>query len=267
MSKIKNDLDILMLSETKFDDSFPIGQFHIEGFSTPIRLDRNITGGGIMLFSREGIPIKLLSLDAALIESFYVEINLRKKKRVLNCSYNPDKSNISMHLSALRKSLDLYSTQYENFVTLGDFNVEVDDNCMKDFCKSYNLKSLVLIPTCFKNPENMLCIDLILTNSPYSIQSSCVIEIDLSDFHKMTVAVMKASFQKMKPKIITYKNYKLFSNELYKEDLVSELSNESLQFGKLKRFLKICGNTLNRHAARKKKFIRGNHSPFTIKEL
>ena len=48
-----------------------------------------------------------------------------------------------MHLSALRKSLDLYSTQYENFVVLGDFNVEVDSSDMKDFCKSYNLKSLV----------------------------------------------------------------------------------------------------------------------------
>ena len=120
-----------------------------------------------------------------------------------------------MHLSALQKSLDLYSAQYENFVILGDFNVEVDYNGMEDFCKSYNLKSLVRVPTCFKNPENPSCIDLILTNSPYSFQSSCVIETGLSHFHKITVAVMKVSFQKIKPKIITYRNYKLFSNELY----------------------------------------------------
>ena len=109
--------------------------------------------------------------------------------------------------------------------------MKVDDNCMRDFCKSYNLKSLVRVPTCFKNPENLSCIDLILTNSAYSFQSLCVIETGLSDFHKMTVAVMKESFQKkMKPKIITYRNYKLFSNELYKEDLIFELSNESFQF-------------------------------------
>ena len=58
MSKIKNDIDILMISETKLDERFPIGQFHIEGFGTPIRLDRNQNGGGITLLSEEGIPIK-----------------------------------------------------------------------------------------------------------------------------------------------------------------------------------------------------------------
>ena len=47
---------------------------------------------------------------------------------------------------------------------LGDFNVEVD-NDMKEFCKSYSLKSLVQVPTCFENPENPSCIDLILRNS------------------------------------------------------------------------------------------------------
>ena len=106
-----------------------------------------------------------------------------------------------------------------------------------------------------------------MTNSPYSFHSSCVIETGLSDFHKITVAVTKASFQKMKPKIITFRNYKLFSNELYKVDLVFELPNESFRFNKLKRFLEICENTLNRCAPRKKKIIRGNHSPFMNKGL
>ena len=84
---------------------------------------------------------------------------------------------------------------------------------------------------------------------------------------ELTVAVKKASFQKMKPKIIAYRNYKLFSNELYKQDLVLELCNESFRFSKLKRFLEICENTLNRHAPRKKELFRGNHSPFMNKEL
>ena len=76
MSKIKNDIDILMNSEMKLDDSFPIGQFRNEGFGTTIRLDYNQNGGEIILLSREGNPIKLLSSDIAPVESFYVEINL-----------------------------------------------------------------------------------------------------------------------------------------------------------------------------------------------
>ena len=38
-------LDILMISETKLDDSFPEAQFYIEGFRAPFRLDRNKHGG------------------------------------------------------------------------------------------------------------------------------------------------------------------------------------------------------------------------------
>ena len=35
-----------MISETKINESFPNGNFIIEGFSTPYRLDRDSKGGG-----------------------------------------------------------------------------------------------------------------------------------------------------------------------------------------------------------------------------
>ena len=38
-----------MISETKLDQSFPTSQFLMNGFSAPIRLDRNDKGGGIIL--------------------------------------------------------------------------------------------------------------------------------------------------------------------------------------------------------------------------
>ena len=48
-----------MLSETELDDSFPEGQFLIEGFQSPFRFDRTRNGGGITLYAREDIPAKL----------------------------------------------------------------------------------------------------------------------------------------------------------------------------------------------------------------
>ena len=42
------DIDILMISETKIDESFPLSQFMIDGFSMPYRCDRNSHGGGIL---------------------------------------------------------------------------------------------------------------------------------------------------------------------------------------------------------------------------
>ena len=75
---INNNIDILMISETKLDPSFPNGQFHIHGFSEPYRFDRNGNGGGILLYIREDIPSKLI-LTKMTIEGFFVEISLRKK--------------------------------------------------------------------------------------------------------------------------------------------------------------------------------------------
>ena len=36
-------------------------------------------------------------------------------------------------------------------------------------------------PTCFKNPENPACIDLIFKNNPFSFKNTYVIETGLSD--------------------------------------------------------------------------------------
>ena len=46
--QIKDNIDILMISETKLDESFPTSQFFMNGFSSPHRLDRKCNGGGIL---------------------------------------------------------------------------------------------------------------------------------------------------------------------------------------------------------------------------
>ena len=38
---LMHGIDIFKVTETKLDDSFRVPKFHIEGFSTPFRLDRN----------------------------------------------------------------------------------------------------------------------------------------------------------------------------------------------------------------------------------
>ena len=146
-------------------------------------------------------PLKLFSLNLIFI-----------KKCPVCCPCNPNISNISRHLDTLRKSLDLYSAHYENTILIGDFNVSIDDPHMESFCESYKFTSLIKDPTCFKNPKSPSCITLILTNNPHSFQNFWVIETGLSDFHKMKVSVMKTAFQKLKPRIVQYRDYTQFSN-------------------------------------------------------
>ena len=60
MSSIAVDLDILMIPETKLDESFPVAQFLISGFKNLIRLDQSSFGGGETLYIGDGIPLRLL---------------------------------------------------------------------------------------------------------------------------------------------------------------------------------------------------------------
>ena len=54
LTKITTEsIDILMISETKLDESFLKDQFLIKDFSEPYRLDESSKVGGIMLLFRD----------------------------------------------------------------------------------------------------------------------------------------------------------------------------------------------------------------------
>ena len=55
---IKNNIDVLIVTETKLDSSFPSGQFLIDGFAKLFPRDRNKTGGDVIIFIRDDIPSK-----------------------------------------------------------------------------------------------------------------------------------------------------------------------------------------------------------------
>ena len=203
--------DILMISETKLDASFRTSQFYINGYTSPYRLDRHGKGGGILVYVREDIPSKLIS-QFLNVEGFFLEINLRKKKWVISCPYNPNNQTIFSHMGSIGKAFDLLSSKYENFLIIGDFNAQASDTSVKHFCDIYSSQDLIKEPTCYKNPNNPKCIDLMLTSRQRSFQNSCVIDTGLFDFHKMTVIVLRSYFIKAEPKIIMYRDYKKFSN-------------------------------------------------------
>ena len=259
-----------MISETKLDESFRTSQFFMKGFSSPQCLDRNCNSGGILLYIRENIALRLLSPETDLTEAFFVEINLHNNKKwLISCSYNPKRASIITHLSTLNKCTDIYTSKYDSLILLGDFNTGVEVAEIKSFCSSYNLTSMINKATCYKNPEESTCIDLILTNCPGSFQNSCVVETGLSDFYKMVVTVMKTSYQKSQLKIIHYLNYKNFSNDIFKDSLqkifLQNLGNSCDQ--NVDDFLISCSNILYQYAPRKINNVRGNHSTFMNNNL
>ena len=115
----QNKLDILVITETKIDSSFPIGQFVIKGFSQPYRLDRNRNGGGILIYVREDIPSKELKRHTFPndIEGIFIEINIRKQKWLVLGTYHPPSQPDMYYFHQLGNALDIYNQIYEKLFT------------------------------------------------------------------------------------------------------------------------------------------------------
>ena len=56
--------------------------FDIDGYTKPFRRDRNIIGGGVLIYVKEGIPCQELKRKPGIenLEGIFLEINLRKMK-------------------------------------------------------------------------------------------------------------------------------------------------------------------------------------------
>ena len=122
-------------------------------------------------------------------------------------------------------------------------------------------------PTCFKNPDNPTCIELILTIRQKSFQNSTIIETGLSDFHKVIVAVLKSYFKKLKPKKLIYRDFKNFSNQQFRTELVKERNENNVGASQFELFQTMSLELLNKLAPSKKKDLRNNQSSFITKEV
>ena len=56
VEQVSGNVDVLVLSETKTDESFPEGQLKIPGFCTPFRLDRGLVEEFWYMFRRRYHP-------------------------------------------------------------------------------------------------------------------------------------------------------------------------------------------------------------------
>ena len=75
----------------------------------------------------------------------------------------------------------------------------------------------------------------------------------------------KTSLKKQKPKIVTYRDYKRFDNEKFRESLITCFSTgKNISYDT---FENLVLQTLGKMAPIKQKHIRGNQSPFMNKDI
>ena len=80
---------------------------------------------GIVLYVREDIPTKCVKEIAVSnsFQGFFIELNLRSKKRLLGCLYNAHRDKTIPHFNTVSNVLDKVCADYENLILLGAIHI------------------------------------------------------------------------------------------------------------------------------------------------
>ena len=78
---------------------------------------------------------------------------------------------------------------------------------------------------------------------------------------------MKVYFKKQKPREVYYRDYKNFSNDNFRADLLNILMKGNIRISRLDVFVNTALQVLGQHAPIKRRSVRGNESPFMSKPL
>ena len=85
----------------------------------------------------------------------------------------------------------------------------------------------------------------------------------------MTLPVMEKKFKRLKPRVVNYRSYKHFWNEVFRESFLERFSQQTFvnnDYG-FEKFCNITLKTLDKYVPLKAKHARGNQMPFITKDL
>ena len=84
---------------------------------------------------------------------------------------------------------------------------------LDEFSDLFNLRNLIRSETCStKNHKSLI-------DSFYLFQKAHVSETGLSDYHKLITTFFKTNFSCLRPKVLSYRNYKNFGESKFLNDL------------------------------------------------
>ena len=146
----------------------------------------------------------------------------------------------------------------------------MSDNALKDLCISYDIHNLVSAPTCHKSSIGTL-IDVCFVSKPLRFKTTLNFDCWLSDFHNFICITTKLSCPKRPPRVIKYRSYKNFVDELFISVLF--ISSHTMMYCDydinmcIDFFVTHLNVIIDKHAPLKYKKVRQNNVPYMNSEL
>jgi len=152
----KNPHDIIVVSESWLDDSYPSSMFNIDGYRL-YRADRSCDGGGVAVWSR--FPANEITCPTNKLISNILVLRFSDSNTVLIAIYHPYWGKVPQHqciLGDLQSLIDLRLLPTDKVIIAGDIN-DLRLYC-SNFLLSNNLIQLVDFPTRGQNTLDIVCI-------------------------------------------------------------------------------------------------------------
>ena len=130
-------VDVLLIQETKLDDSFPNKQFEVPDYML-YRADYKSNSGGLMTHIRSDLPqrrrfdLEKCDTNEGRIELLVVEYTYRKEKWIICNMYKQPQTPDAILLTIMDKLMCNLSSENVNFIVAGDLNINMLNvtNCL-----------------------------------------------------------------------------------------------------------------------------------------
>ena len=163
-----NIVDLLMIAESKLDNTFQDNLFQVDGYNLQ-RRDRDQHDGGLLTLIKSDFPSsRNKCLESDKLENICYELYVNHQKWLIMGAYKPPSMKNNDFLEYVTKSLDKCFVSYENIIIFGDLNFDMlcaeKSQILNDICDIFNLSQLAKGSTCFKKGCNPSLVDVIITN-------------------------------------------------------------------------------------------------------
>lgn len=269
-----NYFDLLVITETKLNSTFPDSQFQVHGFRL-LRNDRNRCGGGVAMFIRSNIPfMRAKRLESFIgIECVAVRLKLSNSWTTFVGLYRPPSLEKSTWKFEMCNLFETVTEMSKDVFILGDFNCDMlnpnkppnQGRDLMDIMDIFAFENLISGATRITDNSQTL-LDLVLTNSKLRVLQAGVSNPHVSD-HALVYAILRVFSPKCRSQKICFRSMKNFDVDKFCDDLnyapfVTVMNSFEDVNDNLFAFESMYTSILDEHAPMKTVRVRGNQVPF-----
>ena len=202
LAQIKFSCDIIVLSETKLKTKFPSNIYHLNGYDKYCCCrDAKNSGGGLLVFIKKEIFIKLFSKSSTTFEKIKMVIHINDTDYKILCYYrNPIYQSLEPFLTDIECELQ----ESMKTIIIGDINLDAnadnkDSKRYMSILKSYSYEVTNTIQT--RNESNRIIDHLAVNFTERNNIANYTIHNRLSDHNAIITDICNLSY-KRKAKIV-----------------------------------------------------------------